>query len=164
MPAFWSGKNFVLYVPDTHQYVRIAMPGENHDQVYVGRGGVAQRSDTFLYLEEVLQSGVPVKEDGKQLYYIRIAASKECLVAGDAYDHWVYFQLPRNRDNAKWIFEPVLDVGGKPVIYHREADQRDYPVYRIHDKVHKKYLSVNGPDYVGPLRHESEGSPWIQLL
>ncbi len=93
------------------------------------------------------------------------------MVGGDVYDpnpnvfHYIYHQDPQGRQNAQWIFEPVLDGQGKQKMYSPKPGGPEYALYRVRDRKHRKYLWVES--FVGwmALAHKSadEASKWYRI-
>jgi hypothetical protein len=148
---------------DTGHHARLAVPGGRYDQVYVQLGAFSD--DSYWTAEQVMESGKPVLEGGEPYFYIRNSKSNLCMVAGDIYDQNVYHQDPQGRQNAQWIFEPVLDGQGKRKTYSPKPGGPEYALYRVRDRLHGKYLSVYEVAHFVPVGHKSadEASKWYRI-
>jgi hypothetical protein len=148
---------------DTGHHARLAVPTGRYDVVYVQLGAFS--GDSYWTAEQVMESGKPVLEGVEPYFYIRNTKSNLCMCAGDIYDQNVYHQDPQGRQNAQWIFEPVLDGQGKKKMYSPKPGGPEYALYRVRDRLHGKYLSVYEVAHFVPLGHYSadRASNWYRI-
>jgi hypothetical protein len=97
----------------------------------------------FWELKPVMDpDGKKKTSDGLPVFYIRGGVTKKFVVTQWSWhpEGWVYYETKDMHENAEFVFVPALDAHGKQEEFHLGG--KSYPVFRIRDLMHKKYLGA----------------------